>query len=333
MINIVKKIPSLYMANLSHIILGIVCIILFTALLYTWQTLGNVRHDLTSLQQQLAEASHTNDCTSRDAWRAGSTRVFTMTFQGETRTYRVHLPKAFTRTKRYPILLALAGKGEHAKEFQLSRGLDTLPAITIYPEPTLGIDGITAWQGAPYSSEIDDLAFINNVLDRVEGQLCVQKSRVYAVGWSNGGGLAWLLSCRQPDRIAAFAMIAGAFYYPEHACHAKRPTSVLTIHGDLDSMVPYSGSPTRKLPAIEEWIAARAKNNGCDSSPLITYPDIYTQVNTWQGCDHKTTIQGVRLLGGEHAWPIVLHTTSSPSESTLTTPEALWSFFSQHPMR
>lgn len=329
MINIVKHktAASLYLA---HSIWGVVCIALFAVLVVSWLVLDSAWQELTNLKHQYAETAQASDCTSRDAWQPGTTRTFTTELQAEHRAYRVHLPVTFVNTKRYPVVLALAGKGEHAKGFQLTRGLDTLPAIIVYPEPTLGIDGTTAWQGAPYSSRADDVTFISSVLDKVEGQLCIQKPHIYTVGWSNGGGLAWLLSCRLGDRIAAFAMIAGAFYYPEHDCQAKQPTSILTIHGDLDPMVPYYGSSPRHLPSIETWIATRAKNNGCKPLPVTTYPDVFTQVETWQQCDNATTVQNVRLLGGGHAWPTMLHTNASGT--ALGTPEVLWNFFTRYPV-
>lgn len=323
-----RAIPQVY---LSHIGWGIAFITLLGAFIGLWHAQDTLKQQLADSQTELNENKLKSDCVPRDTWTKNTTRVFTITSSGWERSYRIHLPSEFVSDKKYPVLLAFAGKGEKAKEFQLTRGLDTLPVITIYPQATIGTDGTTAWEGAPYSSGADDVAFVNDILDRVEGQLCVQRSHIYSVGWSNGGNLSWLLSCRSSDRIAAFAMVSGAFYYPEQDCHSKRAAAIINIHGDKDKRVPYDGSLNRKLPDINTWVADRAKNNQCATTPVSIQPDLFTQVTTWDHCANDATVRNIRLVGGGHNWPNEMTVQTLGQHTSLQkTPDILWGFLSQH---
>ena len=52
-----------------------------------------------------------------------------------------------------------------------------------------------------------DVTFITQLLYDVEARLCIDTSRVFAAGMSNGAQMSSLLSCRLPDRVAAIAQL------------------------------------------------------------------------------------------------------------------------------
>jgi poly(3-hydroxybutyrate) depolymerase len=81
---------------------------------------------------------------------------------------------------------------------------------------------------------------------------CIDNSRIYAAGKSNGGGfVGGVLACdtKLSTKIAAFAPVAGAFYIPnfiEKGCNPGRPDiPILEFHGGNDGVIPYSGGPRR----------------------------------------------------------------------------------------
>lgn len=297
-----------------------------------WQARYAVEDQLADITNQLHQATSSNTCTARDTWQPGTSRVYTLISDNQQRTYRVHLPENFSRSVEYPLVLGLSGKGEYALTFEQAFGLNKLPVIAVYPQATLGEGGVTAWQGAPYASGADDVEFINQILDKLEGQLCIKKSAIYSVGFSNGGGMSWLLSCRSADRIAAFAMIAGAFYEPEKDCHPQRPTPILNIHGDKDKTVPYFGSQQRKLPAIDSWVADRARSNGCNATPATVTLPYASETATWsENCRGGATVQNIRLLGIGHTWPSSI-SLKQPAKTKVSdkTADILWRFFNAH---
>nr|AIA16824.1 Alpha/beta hydrolase family [uncultured bacterium] len=293
-----------------------VCFSLLVVLSILWLNSQALNQKTAALERRLSQLS-TPSCTVRDPWPANLTKQFPLTTAGGPRSFYVHLPANFDTSQYYPIVVFFPGKGASAGTGQAMSGLDSLPAITIYPEPTVGKDGALAWQGAPYSSGADDVQFVSDLLDKVEGQLCVQRTHVYAVGMSNGGGMVSLLSCHLSDRFAAYGIVAGALYYPDGGCKPSRPTPLINIHGDNDLVVPYFGSSIRNLPAIDNWVADRAHSNGCAPAPTTEYTNVTTTVTTWQNCQDKATVQNVRLRDAGHLWAI-------------DAPMTLWQFLSQH---
>ena len=316
--NKIRRRPSLKSIYIHHALWGIVCIFLIAALLGMWYHVQSLNQKNSSLQNQISRVALPDpSCTARDTWQADTTKTFATLTDDGAREYSVHLPKEFQATTYYPLIMHYPGKGASASNGAQQAGLNILNAIVVYPHPTVGKDGYNAWQGAPYSSGANDVAFTSTILDKVQAQLCVDREHVYATGMSNGGGMVSLLSCELSDRFAAFGIVAGAMYYPTGGCKPTQPTPLINIHGDGDINVPYGGSVTRKLPDINNWSAARAKDNGCSPDPTITNTDAITTVTTWSECKDDATVQNVRLRGGGHLWW---------PEAT----QMLWQFMSRH---
>ena len=290
--------------HLQHIAWGIVCLMLISVLFGITSYAQSLGRENSSLKQQLAAATKpapTVTCKATTSWPAGTTQQQSVQTATGNRDFLIHLPADFVSNQYYPVLLFYPGKGATAQAAEFAYNLDQLPAIVVYPFPTPGSDGYNAWQSAPYSSKADDIGFTNAVLDKVEHDMCVDRTRVYAAGMSNGGGFASLLSCKLSNRIAAVAVGSGAFYMPDGDCKPPRPIPLINVHGDNDANVPYGGSLTRRLPDIDEWTATRAVENGC-KQPVVTQLDFTTHVTTWDGCKNNATVKNVRIQGGDHAW-------------------------------
>ena len=288
---------------MHHIAWAILCILLIIMTTSLWTSIQSLQRANGDLRSQLAAAKMPiqRTCKVQGEWRAGETKRLSAATTTGDRHYLVHLPTNFTDSTYYPVLLFYPGKGASAEAGEMAFGLDALPAIVIYPYPTTGTDGANSWQGAPYSSGVDDVAFTNSILDQVETDLCIDRTKVYAAGLSNGGGFASLLSCRLSDRIAAYAIVSGAVYYPSGECKPPRSVPLVTIHGDADPIVPFNGSVTRKLPPIYTWTAMRAQMNQCQKLQ-VTYPNTATTATTWSDCKDKAVVQSVNIRGGGHVW-------------------------------
>lgn len=317
--------------NTLSVCLGLLAFVFAIGLFLAITAAENLRQEARRLAQELSAIQETSNCQARSAWTAGTTKSFSMQSGGHERKFLVHLPSKFNPSQSYPLILGFAGKGGTAENAEAASQFDSLPVIAVYPQALTGKDGVLAWQGAPYSPDVDDVGFIRDILDKLEGQLCIQKSRIYSAGLSNGGGMSWLLSCQLSDRIAAFAMFAGAFYYPESNCKPSRPAAILNVHGDADPMVPYQGSILRRLPPIESWVAERARNNQCKTPPSILYTTATTTVTTWSNCKGNATVRNVRLHDTGHVWPERLDLTNKPAGSD-NSAKSLFDFFLAHPL-
>lgn len=302
--------------HMHHIAWGIVCALLIAVVSGLWvhsQSLESANRDL---RRQLAVAqSHPKTCKVKDAWTANTSKEYSVVTKDGERRYIVHVPADFQDGQYYPLVFFYTGKGASPVESEAAFGLDALPTITVYPYPTIGLDGATAWDGAPYASGADDVAFTQNILEKVQSDLCIDKTRVYATGFSNGGGFAALLSCKLPGRFAAYAVVAGALYYPYGKCLPPKPSPLMSIHGDDDKIVPYNGVLSRNLPPVYSWASMRAKAENC-KQPTMNHPRINIEITTWGGCRSGSSIQNIRIVGGIHAWGEVSNDT-------------LWSFLSR----
>jgi poly(3-hydroxybutyrate) depolymerase len=109
------------------------------------------------------------------------------------------------------------------------------------------------------------------MISHFSDRYCLDTTRIYAAGKSNGGGLTNMLACdaNLSTKIAAFAPVSGAFYIPDSSskdcdpenitipCSPGRyPIPMLEFHGSADCTIPYAGGPRRKecLPSIPHWV-------------------------------------------------------------------------------
>jgi polyhydroxybutyrate depolymerase len=253
---------------------------------------------------------------------------------GRQREFVLHVPADYDAQRPLPVVLAFHGHGSTGARMDGFSKLSTLPAIVAYPEGLIsdGDENRQSWQGAPYSvPDVDDVGFTADLLDHLQSTLCVDVTRVYATGISNGGGFTGLLACRLADRLAAVAAVAGAFYPATgEDCRPARPIPVLELHGTADDTVPYTGG-VRDLPAIADWVAGWVGRNGCQVQPSAgrIEPDI--AVNSWGGCAGGAEVRHVAVNGGGHTWPGAdSYSGGGATTQTIEAHELIWEFASRH---
>jgi polyhydroxybutyrate depolymerase len=203
----------------------------------------------------------------------------------------------------------------------------------VYPLGLIGTDGESAWQGAPYSADADDVLFTSDLLNRLQRDLCVDPWRIYAAGKSNGAGFVGVLACQLSGRIAAFAPVSGAFYPQGGACHPDRPAPILNVHGTADTTIPYDGEAERGLPSIPDWLAAWADRNDCSSRPTVRDEGDGVWVSNWRGCDRRGDLVHYRIEGLGHDWPSTHPNPDSDVPAVLDATPIIMRFFAQHPLR
>ena len=109
-----------------------------------------------------------------------------------------------------PLVLAFHGHGGTAALFERYTRLwalaDQHGFLIAYPQGVLGPDGQTGWDTfRRRDPDTDDVGFVNMLLTRLQDTFCVDPARIYATGFSNGGGFVSVLACDLSSRIAAFA--------------------------------------------------------------------------------------------------------------------------------
>jgi polyhydroxybutyrate depolymerase len=181
---------------------------------------------------------------------------------------------------------------------------------------------------------VDDFAFVEDLIDEVSASACVDPSRIYATGMSNGAGLSSLLACKS-DRIAAIAPVAGS-PYSELLCRTTGPTPVVAYHGTEDTLVPFNGGNGGRLglpvTPVRENMRGWAEHNGCDMTLHSERIAADVVVERYTNCDQGADVVLYVIEGGGHTWPgsdreirWLGKTTQSIDAS-----ELIWSFFASH---
>ncbi|KAI4945884.1 hypothetical protein J4E91_007798 [Alternaria rosae] len=169
------------------------------------------------------------------------------------RKYRLHIPPSYDDNKPVPLILSFHGRGKTAKYqealSQFSNASYGFEGIVAYPEGVPNSKGTQQYEGDPDSPpSISDVKFTLELLDHLQSTYCIDPTRIYATGKSNGGGFTGgVLACDADasSRIAAFAPVSGAFYLDADQqplpCNPSRQVPIMEFHGLEDATIPYAG--------------------------------------------------------------------------------------------
>ena len=266
---------------------------------------------------------------------------------GVEREYLLHVPAGYDPLRPTPLVISLhAGATWPAHQMNLShwnRLADEHGFIVVYPSGTPQLFGVARiWRTTP-AAVMQDVRFISALIDSLEATYDIDRARIYVDGMSNGGGMAFGLSCTLSDRIAAVGMVATAQQLPADWCRPLRPVPVIAFHGDADPIVPYDGgrlgdpfNPVRPVyPAVRDWVAAWAERNRCAGTPLSSAIAADVARLEYRDCADSATVVLYTLLGGGHSWPGGKPPPQWRVGATNTSVDAtavMWAFFLRHPL-
>lgn len=253
---------------------------------------------------------------------------------GMMRYYLLHLPLGYQDTTPLPLLLNFHGHGSNALQQQYRTGFSTLAdkqhIIVAYPQGVVGPDHHTGWDIGPHwDPQVNDVLFTSTLLNYLQATLCINPDRIYATGFSNGGGMTNLLACKMADRFAAFASESGSYPAMPGGCHPLRPVPLLEIHGTGDHVVPYGGSLLKGYPPVALWLHGWVIRDGCTTTPTVFLHKDGLVGEQWT-CRAHTTLVHYRVTGMPHMWPLhfVLHSKGSMIVLDATT--TMWNFLQQY---
>jgi polyhydroxybutyrate depolymerase len=250
------------------------------------------------------------------------------------RAYRVHVPTGYRPGTAVPALLFFHGSGGSAADMDATSGFSELADrrgfLAVYPQG-LGDPGRASWAvEGRINDGIDDLRYTADLLDDLQRRLCVDPARVYAGGFSAGGGMANWLACELAGRIAAFVSISGGFATEPGGCHPSRPASILDLHNTGDPIVPYAGSPPSndspfRVPSVPTGMAGWAQRDGCDPDYDEFFGSRTVTGMRWSGCRGDAEVVAYRIAATTHAAP---RTVAGKPVASL-----VWDFLSAHRLR
>ncbi len=320
-----------FQKNIATISLVLLAALSAVFLAYQFKALDTMiarQNAATVSAESSAKAIRATRCEMNEHMRTGqnATEEYEITSADRQRTYSVHVPAGYRANARYPIILNFDGIDGSGERMQRYSYLDTLPAITVYLDSITGVEGFTAWQGAPYSPKNSgDVEFVADVLEALPNNYCINSAEVFAVGMSNGGAFANIVGCELGDKIKAVASVSGAYYT---TCQdGTRVPSLLIVHSAADQQVPFNGGRNGRLPNIYRWVADRAVERGCEEySQQVSTPE--STVTDWLNCEGGSKLRLVVLPEQPHGWLTLPETqTRLGDDEKDNTAEYIWEFF------
>lgn len=185
----------------------------------------------------------------------GRSGAFTLDVGATPRTFVVRAPSSADGKTPLPVVVALHPFGMNGQYMQSRVSSRLWPdAIFVYP------DGQRSGGGPSWAARADgadaDLVFFDAMLAWLRREQCVDETRVFVLGYSNGAGFANVLACLRASAVAGIALAAG-----RPVCAPQSPMPVIVGHGLRDTTAGYESA----VRAVQAWSAA----NGCKAPPTI----------------------------------------------------------------
>ncbi|WP_288392875.1 alpha/beta fold hydrolase [uncultured Herbaspirillum sp.] len=250
-----------------------------------------------------------------------------------------------------PLIIALHASGSSGSLMARATGLTEIAEaagyMIVYPNGTgLAIDART-WNsggccGYAQMHKVDDVAFLRALIDKLVKDGLADPQRVYLVGVSNGGMMAYRMAAEAPELFKAVAVVSAVLDVPPET--VKAPMPLLHIHGSDDPFIPFLGGigkqEVSQLPrlSVARSIEAFIKADGAAPRPSVTdIPDTANDGTTIRQYTYasKTDPQAVVLYevkGGGHAWPggVAPIINGGKSSQNLDTSRTVINFFNAH---
>ena len=278
-------------------------------------------------------------------------RCDVLEYAGVTRTYRIYAPKA--PRKSPAVVLALhggdgsSGGMESMTRKQFNRLADRFGFLVVYPD---GVDH--NWNDSRdnppnAAKENDDIGFLRALIDRIGERYAINRQRIFATGFSNGGLMAYRLACDAADLFAAIAPVAANITTQlAGSCRPARPISVLIINGHEDPIMPWTGGDIEArahrsgiVNSAQESFELFAKLDDC-AQPISHNPinkdsrdGTALMRHVARDCQNNAEVRLYEIIGGGHAWPggapYLNERTAGKVSRELNASEEIWSFFSR----
>lgn len=216
---------------------------------------------------------------------------------GYEREYKIYIPNNIKEAKEPSLVFMLHGHGsssDYASKYGFNNRADELGFIMIYPQ---GLEN--TWD---YNDllKVDDVGFIEKLIDLITNEYSIDINRVYAAGRSIGGFMAYKLALELPDKVSAISSISGLSPIPKRVDRLK-PVSVMHIHAQDDRVVRLAGYPNESL-SLDESLKLWSDINGIKAKNKNEVE--FKSLKRTNGLSDKTgkRVLAYRYERGGHGW-------------------------------
>lgn len=259
--------------------------------------------------QKIAKGVGDDDRGTNSSAPAGTRLMEFDTPTGKRSAY-VHVPKGYDASKPAPLIFSFhGGKGSKAgaKSFVPNwKSQFDKEALLVFPNGQTDPQE-EAWRSREYD-DLGDVDLTLQIIDTLSDKYAIDRERVYATGFSNGGIMTSMLACHVPERFAGFAVFSQTMHkHTAEGCKTtKKAKPLLYLIGTADK---HWGGRDFSMSGMESLTFWR-DHLGCKSEPeKRDLPDGKgndgTSVQRWTytGCEQAEALEFLRVEGGGHVWP------------------------------
>jgi len=265
---------------------------------------------------------------------------------------------------KHPLVIVLHG---HAGSARLALGRERLRApmqqwltiadreqlLVIAPDGAKGGDDKQGWNDcradAPTNPRTDDVGFIGALIDKAIAEHNADPSRVYVIGMSNGGGMAYRLGVEMAPRLAGIAAVAALWPAKSQCAEPTQALPVIAIHGTADRIAPIAGGEVGhnllrgrgSAISVEQTLAIWRKLDGVPATAQESeFPhrsesgDTSARRYVWGADPHGLQVEFIKVEKGGHTEPSISHRMQwyadallGPQNADFETAEEAWRFF------
>ncbi|HEX7308378.1 ricin-type beta-trefoil lectin domain protein [Lentzea sp.] len=216
---------------------------------------------------------------------------------GKNRSFILSIPDGYDSTRQYRLVFGfhwlggtaaqVAGGGSDGDVYA-HYGLRRLANnTTIFVAP----QGLNNGWG---NSGGEDVRFVDDMLSRIENDLCVDTTQRFSLGFSYGGAMSISLACSRPTVFRAIAAIASPGEISGCA-GGTTPVAFMGIHGINDNIASGRGQRDR-------WV----RNNGCtaQNAQEPARGSNTHVITTYSGCRSGYPVVWAPFDGGHQQGPV-----------------------------
>jgi len=267
-----------------------------------------------------------------------------LSIDNANRRYAIYVPANIDH-KKVPIVFELHGGGVYIEDMTGESGYktpykiwmqiaDTAKFIVVYPEGLNGLYGKPTWNDCRgdciVSSQADDVAFIEQLINTIHTQYDVDLNRIYVSGTSNGGLMSLRLAVQRPNTFAAFAVTAASLPAVPSCGNPETAVNILFMNGTDDNHLPYEGGTVSSPPnpdygtviSTEQSVETFTNLAQINTLPQhISFPDLdpndggIVEKFTYQNSQTLKEVILYKVNGGGHSAPSIREQYSSLFEA------------------
>jgi len=204
-------------------------------------------------------------------------KTYTVKVGDADRSYVLMSPRSDNPGKK-PLIIALHGSQGSGNGMSSAIGLNHMAqdedVLVAYPDAPVGNWAEGCGCNNADRLKIPDLEFMDAMIADIDQRFSIDKDKIVAAGFSQGGLFATRLACERSTVFSGVVVVAATMSVPlSQTCEPERAIPITFIHGKLDLILPYFGTNDGALSLLPAETTAQfwAQKNGIASGAEITY--------------------------------------------------------------